>query len=55
MHYKMHCRETVAALEILRLGEKWFREHVALLNLPPRIRTTILEAIADRLCLPGQN
>lgn len=32
-------------------GEEWFRDHVLLLNLPPLLRTTILEAVADRLSL----
>ena len=45
--------DEVFAVLVAEHGEDWFREHVAVVNLPPRIRTTILETIADRLSLSG--
>lgn len=34
---------------VLERGDEWFREKISVLNLSPPIRTTILEAVADRL------
>lgn len=40
--------DELLAVLVAEHGEDWFRDHLALVNLAPAIRSTILEAIAER-------